>query len=217
MAIDPSSFHPVNVTDTCAVWNLLSSARLYTVALDANCDFCITSFVRYECLVKPRRALTDTDKDLRSRLIREQSRGRFTTHSCGIRDLQTVQMLESRRRLGKGELSSIAFAIKIGHAVMTDDQRARRLADSCSHRPSQTTPHLHSWLIFTGRLTDADHALVIAQHREMGGSLAPHLQRGYELALQCRYNAARSTPNAPSSLQGPAAQADDDPPQRHTR
>lgn len=193
MAIDPSKFHPINVCDTCAVWNLLSSACLYAAAIEANCDFCITTFVRYECLVKARKALTDTDQELRQRLIREQARGGFQVHSCAIGDLQYVQVLESRKKLGKGELSSIAFAMKIGQAVITDDQKARRLAESSGHHLTQTTPHLHSWLIFTGRLTDADHALVVNQHKAMAGSLEPHLRRAYELALQCRFNATRQT------------------------
>jgi hypothetical protein len=187
MAIDPSKFHPINISDTCAVWNLLSSARLYAAAMEANCDFSITTFVHYECLVKPRKSLTDADQELRRRLIREQARG----GSCAIGDLQHVQVPESRKKLGKGELSSVAFAMKIGQAVMTDDQKARRLAELSGHSLTQTTPHLHSWLIFTGRLTDADHALVINQHKAVARPLEPHLRRAYELALQCRLTATR--------------------------
>ena len=199
MAIDPSKFHPVNVADTCSVWNVLSSARLHMAAMEAKCEFCITTFVRYECLVKPRKAITDADRELRQRLEREQARGGFKSHSCAIGDLQAVKILESRRKLGKGELSSIAFAIKIGQAVITDDQKARRLAESSGHRLVQTTPHLHSWLIFTGRLTDADHTLVLSQHRAMEGSLEPHLQRAYELGLQCRFNATRANSSGESA------------------
>ncbi|WP_310452507.1 hypothetical protein [Sulfuritalea sp.] len=191
MAIDPSKFHPINVADTCSVWNVLSSARLHMAAKEAKCEFCITAFVRYECLVKPRKAPTAADIELRERLLREQARGGFQPHSCGIGDLQAIRVLESRKKLGKGELSSIAFAMKIGQAVLTDDQKARRLAESSGHLLTQTTPHLHSWLIFTGHLTDVDHTLVVSQHKAMEGSLEPHLQRAYELALQCRFNATR--------------------------
>ena len=202
MAIDPSKFHLINVGDTCAVWNLLSSARLYAGAVEANCEFSITTFVHYECLVKPRKSLTEADQELRRRLIREQVRGGFRAYSCAIDDLQHVQVLESRKKLGKGELSSVAFAMKIGQAVMTDDQKARRLAESSGHNLTQTTPHLHSWLIFTGRLTDADHALVISQHKAMARPLEPHLRRAYELALQCRLNTPRETTQmtAPANL-----------------
>lgn len=34
-----------------------------------------------------------------------------------------VEALENRKKLGKGELSSSAFAMKIGQAVITDDQK----------------------------------------------------------------------------------------------
>lgn len=192
MAIDPSKFHLVNVADTCSVWNILSSQRLHSAAKEAHCEFCITAFVRYECLAKPRKAPTEADHELRRRLVREQANGGFKSHSCGIGDLQAVKVLENRRRLGKGELSSIAFAMKIGQAVITDDQKARRLAESSGHALTQTTPHLFAWLMFNGRLGDPDHALVVGQHKSVEGSLEPHFRDAYELALQCKFNATRT-------------------------
>lgn len=189
MAIDPSKFHALNVTDTCAVWNILSSGRLRSAAKDARCDFCITSFVHYECLVKPRTSPTNADRELRKRLQAEQRSGGFQAHSCGIGDLQNVRVLAERKRLGMGEISSIAFAMKIGHAVLTDDQKARKLATDAGHLLVQTTPHLFSWLIFTRRLGDTDVPLVVDQHQALGGDLAPHLNRAYDLALQCLLNA----------------------------
>jgi acyl-coenzyme A thioesterase PaaI-like protein len=47
---------------------------------------------------------------------------------------------------------------------------------------------MHSWLIFTNVLTDADHQVVLSQHIAMGGSLATHLATAYGMALQCRLN-----------------------------
>jgi hypothetical protein len=189
MAIDPSKFHLVNVADTCSVWNVLSSPRLHAAAKEAKCEFCITSFVRYECLTKPRKAPTAAETELMRRLTQEQSRGGFAAHSCDIGDLQAIKILESRKRLGKGELSSIAFAMKIGQAVITDDRKARKLAEDSGHPLAQTTPHLFSWLIFKGRLGDSDKATVIEQHRSMERPLAPHFETAYEMALQCRLNA----------------------------
>ena len=190
MAIDPSKFHPINVADTCSVWNVLSSARLHSAAKEARCEFCITSFVRYECLTKQRKAPTQAEIELMRRLTQEQTRGGFAAHSCDIGDLQAIKLLESRKKLGKGELSSIAFAMKIGQAVITDDMKARKLAEDSGHALTQTTSHLFSWLIFNGRLGDSDKPTVIAQHESMERPLAPHLQTAYELALQCRLNAA---------------------------
>ena len=192
MAIDPSKFHLINVADTCSVWNVLSSTTMYAAAKEARCDFCITGFVRYECLSKPRRKTpTAAEAELMRRLAQEQGRGGFVAHSCDIDDLQAIKLLESRKRLGKGELSSIAFAMKIGQAVITDDMKARKLAEEARHSYIQTTPHLFSWLIFSGRLGDSDKATVLAQHRDMDRPLAPHLESAYELALKCRLNALR--------------------------
>ena len=191
MAIDPSKFHLVNVADTCSVWNVLSSIRLYAAAKEACCEFCITSFVRYECLTKPRKKEpTASEIELMRRLAREQGRGGFAVYSCDIGDLQAIKILESRKRLGKGELSSIAFAMKIGQAVITDDKKARKLADDSGHALTQTTPHLFSWLIFNGRLGDSDRGAVIAQHEAMERPLAPHFEAAYDMALQCRLNSA---------------------------
>ena len=199
MAIDPSKFHPVNVADTCSVWNVLSSARLHSAAKDARCDFCITSFVYYECMVKPRKFLTNADQELRKRLYAEQRTGAFQAHSCSVDDLQDVRVLESRKRLGMGEISSIAFAMKIGHAVLTDDQKARKLAEAAGHRLVQTTPHLFSWLIFTRRLGDTDVSLVVDQHKTFGGDLAPYLDQAYRLALQCLLNTRPASASDPMS------------------
>lgn len=190
MAIDPSKFRLINVADTCSVWNVLSSAILHSAARAARCEFCITSFVRYECLYKSRKGVpTAAETELMRRLTQEQGRGGFAAHSCDIGDLQAIKLLESRKRLGKGELSSIAFAMKIGQAVITDDMKARKLAEDSGHAHIQTTPHLFSWLIFTGRLGDSDKGTVIAQHQAMGRPLAPHFETAYEMALQCRIHA----------------------------
>ena len=191
MGIDPSNFHLVNVADTCAVWNVLSSKLLLAAAKGAGCDFCITSFVHYECLVKPRKSVSPSEQELMGRLRAEQARGAFQHHSCDIGDLQAINVLEERKRLGKGELSSIAFAMKIRQAIMTDDKKARKLSEDSGHSLTQTTPHLFSWLIFTGRLGDADKVTVIEQHGALKRPLGPHLERAYELALLCRLNSKR--------------------------
>lgn len=183
MAIDPSSFHPINVTDTCAVWNVLSSLRLYAAAKASGCDFCMTAFVYYECLVKKRGVVKDADIALMDRLKRAQREGAFKAQISTIDDLQRVAQLEQRKKLGIGELSSIAFAMKIGQAVMTDDQKARQLAQDVGHAWVQTTPHLFSWLFFTEKLSEADKGAVIQQHVEMGRPLKPHFEQAHEMAL----------------------------------
>ena len=183
--IDPSRFHRVNVADTCAVWNILSSLLLYNSARDAGCQFCITDFVRYECLTKPRTSVTAAEKELMERLRRSERLREFEHFSCDLDDLEMISLLESRRRLGKGELSSIALAMKMHQAFITDDMKARKLAEEAGLALTQTTAHLFSWLIFTRRLGDAEKTTIVAQHQDMGQNLAPHLQKAYELALQC--------------------------------
>lgn len=153
--------------------------------------FCITRFVHYGCLTKPRKKSTQAETELMQRLVQEQDRGGFKFHSCDIGDLQTIEILEARKRLGKGELSSIAFAMKIRSAVITDDKKACQLAKDSGHTLTQTTPHLFSWLIFLGRLGDSDKDTVIAQHQAMRRPLAPHFVTAYEMALQCLLNVSQ--------------------------
>ena len=124
MPIDPSKFHTVNVADTCAIWNVLSSRLLYGTARGAGCSFCCTRFVHYECVHKPRNSPTAEDLELQKRFRDECDRGNLSVHPLEISDLQDVMILENRGRLSKGELSSIAFARRIRHAFLTDDQKA---------------------------------------------------------------------------------------------
>jgi len=158
MAIDPSSFHLHNITDTCAVWNILSSRTLYNSARGAGVAFICTGFVLYECLFKPKRTTDPIDEELKSRLRAARLESAFETHSLDIADLQTLEILENRKRLGKGELSSIAFAIKTQQALLTDDQKARKLAREVLKKSIiQTTPHLFGWLFFINYRFDEEH------------------------------------------------------------
>jgi hypothetical protein len=128
MMLDISTFHITNMVDTCGVWNILSSKLLYHAALSANCVFSRTAFVEYECLSKPRSSINKHDEQLQQLLRQEQQKGNFKAYYLDIDDLLEVEVLEKRKNLGKGELSSIAFAKRTNQAFLTDDQRARKLA-----------------------------------------------------------------------------------------
>ena len=187
MSIDPSFFYLHNVTDTCAVWNVLSSRTLYVRSRNAGVVFVFTRFVLYECLYKPRKAVSACDEELRSRLRAAQKELSFVTYPLDITDLQTIELLENRKTLGKGELSSIAFALKTRQAFLTDDQKARKLArEVLQNSVTQTTPHLFGWLFFTSCLTDADKDNIIKEHKEMRRPLAEFFEQMYLEACRCR-------------------------------
>jgi hypothetical protein len=76
--------------------------------------------------------------------------------------------------------------MKFRQAVLTDDQKARRLATNAGHEIVQTTPHLFSWLIYNRQLADPDKDTVIAQHRALDGVLQKHFEDAYSLAVQYR-------------------------------
>jgi len=187
MRIDPSYFHLNNVADTCSVWNVLSFRLLYATASSAGCTFCLTYFVYYECLHKPRNEPTREELELQDRLRKECQKGAFPSYPLDIEDLQDVSLLERRKKLSKGELSSIAFAKKTQQAFLTDDQKARKLACEVMDRNKvQTTPHLFGWLCFTNRLGDGDKDVICEEHTRFNRPLAPYLEIVYQDALRCR-------------------------------
>jgi hypothetical protein len=185
--IDPSRFHKANVIDTCAVWNLLASALLTRSAQSHGCVFSITDFVHYECLIKPRRSEDARSGELRSRLAERLASRAITAYRVEISDLQDPEIQNHRARVGKGELSALAFARRTRQAFMTDDQRARRVAHGLQPSPCpQTTPHLLGWLVFEGYLGDSEARQVIAEHESLGRPLRPHFQTIYERACEFR-------------------------------
>ena len=187
MATDPSNFLLRNVVDTCGVWNVLSSRRLFVGAGTAGCVLCCTGFVNYECLTKRRQSPSEGEKKLQQRLIAAQRDGQFKVSHLEIDDLLEVDVLEQRKRLGHGELSSIVFAKRTNQAFLTDDQNARSLAQETLPSGSvQTTPHLFGWLLFTTRLTDGDRDHVIDEHTSFNRPLAPYLAKMYTVALEYR-------------------------------
>lgn len=188
MAIDPSNFYLHNVADTCSVWNVLSSLTLYRRAKTAGVCFICTRFVMYECLIKRRKKNTASDKELRTRLIEAQrTRGDFQSYTLDIEDLQIVEILEKRKNLGKGELASIAFAMKTRQAFMTDDQKARKLGlQVLKESPTQTTPHMLSWLLFKNHITDGEKESIIKEHEKLGRPLAKYFESAYIEACRCR-------------------------------
>lgn len=196
MPIDPSQFELHNVADTCAVWNILGATTLARSAEGAGVRLCLTRFVEYECIHKPRTSPTLVDAELQQQLRQLLESGRIPVYPLNVSDLQDVGILERRKRLGKGELASIAFANKTRQAFLTDDQKARELAREVMESGKvQTTPHLFGWLVFEGRLTAGDQADVLAEHARAGGPLAPHLRTAGELAEQFRRTAERVGPS----------------------
>lgn len=185
---DPDGFHYANVVDTCAVWNVFSSLRLAEAAFNGGLRASITGVVRYECLHKPRKTLTQEDTELQRRLRCALDDRTIRVDALEIEDLQQVDILHKRKRLGRGELSSIVFAQKTGVAILSDDDGAVRFAAQVlgSAARSQSTPWLLGSLVFRGILDDADVEHVVAEHRNLRRSLEPRLRRAVEWTRECQ-------------------------------
>jgi hypothetical protein len=204
MNYDPSRFQPVNIADTCAIWNVLSSNTLYQAAASANCVFSITACVMYECLHKARNEVRAEDEELKARLRSQMVSKAFQQHPVSLEALQDPRVLGLRKNLGKGEVSVIAFALETGQAIMTDDQGARRQAErQIGPDRVQTTPRLLCWLFYTNCLGDADKDVIIAEHEALGPKipLSKYFKEMYFWALQCRL---QSRPDASAGTDGVA-------------
>ena len=70
MTIDITSFHKVNIIDSCSIWNILCCNLFYSRALENQCEFSITKYVEYECLYKPRSNESSFDTEIKKRLHR---------------------------------------------------------------------------------------------------------------------------------------------------
>jgi hypothetical protein len=187
MTIDPRVFNKYNIIDTCAVWNVLSSSKLYIAAKNHGVRFFCTEYVKYECLDKPRSKDTDHDNELKFRLDNARKNSDFEIFKLTLTDLEDVALLQQRKRLGLGELSSIILAKKSKQAFLTDDQKARKMAATVAGDISiQTTPYLLSHLVFCNCLNDFDISDIIKQHNEVNGSIGRYFQAAYEEACRCK-------------------------------
>lgn len=152
-----------------------------------GCQFCCTVFVDYECLFKRRTQRTESDAELCRRLRQAREKGDFPVYPVDVEDLIDSEVLSKRQHIGKGELSSMVFARKIRQALLTDDQRTRRLAvGPLDTGKIQTTPHLAGWLFFTRQLIDGDITEIVQEHAAVGRPLAKHIQAAYEQAMRAR-------------------------------
>lgn len=186
LSLDVSSFIKENVIDSCSIINILSSRLMFARSKEASCSFVCTRFVEYECL-RPRMLKNDKDALMMERISEAFASQAIQVHPLSVQDLQDVEILQKRANLGKGELSSIALAKKIGLAFLTDDQDARALGTAAlSKKRVQTIPHLFGWLHFEGFLGDADNEEVYREHVSFGRPLSKYLKQTYEEALRCR-------------------------------
>lgn len=187
MSFDPRIFSSMVVTDTCAVWNLLSARRLYHAAFATRLTFRITPMVLYECAQKPRKVVTGEMAELLTRLDLVRKNGGLPVQACGLDDLMMV-MRTAPTGLSSGELSCIAVAYQISTmAVMTDERQARHFAHERLGLRVETTPRLYGWLHFHMHLTDGDHSEIVAEHETYERRpLTKFLNEAYESALQYR-------------------------------
>lgn len=191
MSFNPLNFGTYCVADTCAVWNLLSSKTLWLTSIGAKFFVCIPQYVMYECRSKRRTdkpaAKREAERELSARLDDALRQDRIPIYPIELDDLLEIEVLEKRKKLGKGELAAMVLAKKTRQAFLTDDQEAREIAGATYiDMQVQTTPHLLGFLVFHSHLTVAQVDAVVIEHEELGGNLKPYFREVHFLALGYR-------------------------------
>jgi len=114
--------------------------------------------------------------------------GRIQAHPISLDDLQEMAVLAERKRMGRGELSCIVFAKKVGISIMTDDQKGTRVARTLlgANNRAQGTPRLLGWLLYKDHLADEAVAAVVEEHRTMGRPLGEVYRKMPDWIRHCR-------------------------------
>lgn len=187
MNIDITTINKFCVIDTCSIQNILSSNILSSAVTNNGFSFCVTKFVEYEMLHKQSSVPSDAENTIKCRYKQEVANGKYECHNLSIEDLQDIEILESRKKLGKGELSIIAFAKKINQGIMTDDQQARKLGESVlSKSRVQTTPQLLGWLFYNRILIDSELDTICSEHTSKDRPLERFFREVYLESLRIR-------------------------------
>lgn len=187
MVVNIKNCNRGNITDTCAILNILASRLFYARLKDAQFDLSITRFVEYECLYKPIKTITAKQKELQTRIEYLKQKGKLMVHRLTIADLQDEVLVEHGARFGIGELSCIAFCKKINQHFLTDDQGARKIgAIALGVDRVQTTPQLLGWLFYHGHVSDGDLQSIIDEHNSFGRPLEKYFKEIYQHALMLR-------------------------------
>lgn len=195
MNIDITKINKFSVIDTCSIQNILSSNTLHTAIINSGFSFCVTKFVEYEMLYKQSSTQSNEEDTIKNIYRQEVSKGKYECHNLSIEDLQEIEILESRKKLGKGELSIIAFAKKINHGIMTDDQAARKLGESVLGKNKiQTTPQLLGWLFYNRILIDSELEPIIQEHISKKRPLEPYFRKVYLESLRIRMMCGGNNP-----------------------
>ena len=194
MTLDPTQFSMMAVSDTCSVWNVLSSRRLYQATIGTKIHFCITPMVLYECMYKPRSRMTPEKGELIKRLENARADGVFPIQECDLEDLAVIARI-TPRGLGSGEVSCIATAYRIRSiAFMTDEKMARKFASEKLGLHVETTPKLYAYLHYGGYLSDGDHEEIIREHEIYEHRpLTVFFRKAFDEAMRCRLMQRYST------------------------
>jgi len=196
MNFDISVLLKFNVIDTCSVWNIISASCIYNASLEAGFTYSMSTYVAYECLYKKRNHTNI--ENLRGKLKSEISKNKFNSYNLSIDDLQDITVLEGIKRLGIGELSSIALAKKTNQTFLTDDRKARKLGEEILGKDRvQTTPRMVGTFFYHRYLIDSHLSVLLQEHQasltSKWGDLTDFFTSIYQESLRRRLIDSKST------------------------
>lgn len=161
----------------------------FYTAISPKVSFICTYHVLHECLYKQRTNKNENNTILQSCFWNLLNEGTISLLELSIADLQEPKILNIRKGIGLGELSTLAGARKTNQAFLSDDDNACKLVlkfKLLPHEFVQTTPLLFGWLAFTEKISDPDKDRIIEDHKSKGRNLSERLEEAYLFACNCR-------------------------------
>ena len=96
-----------------------------------------------------------------------------------------MEILSNRKKIGKGELSSIVFAIQTRQAFLSDDKGAIKLAlTELDSTMVQSTSLLFGWMFFHDHLADHQKEQIIMELETHGRNVRRDYEEAYNHALE---------------------------------
>lgn len=184
-------FNKDNVIDTCSIWNLLYSTKLYGISLEYFNSIVITDYVRYEALLKVWNGMKKKafESELKKRLAKELKNNNIIVYNISVEELQDPQVLKDRKKFGKGEISCIVFAKNKNISFITDDQGARKYSKTIlGNNRVRTIPHLVGFLFFISLISDSDISEIIIDHKRFKSDIVEYIKTCYETSMKLKIN-----------------------------
>lgn len=184
-------FNKNGVIDTCSLLNLTSSSTLSRASKNKNCNFIISDFIEYELLYKERNIRDELRRqraeELDEIVARMIDSGEIQKYNIELSDLLNPAFVKHNKAKSRGELTAIVLAEKFNIGVITDDEKAQKVAcGAIGKKYVESVCSLISWMYYHNNLNDSDKDKIIQEQAYFLRNQKEKFQKAYERGLEER-------------------------------